>query len=181
MYNKNILTEQDNEIRFNTCRQRNSTNLININKTNKNISGTSIYYQNVRGLRTKLRTLVCNVPLFDYDIVVFTETWLNASINSAELGMDNYVIYRLDRNHGGNGRGGSVLIAINKHIKSSNVKLNEQDNLEILTVKFKIKSRNFLISTVYIPPDSPASQYLKYTFLLDEMFQKFPKTNFILT
>ncbi|KAI5712487.1 hypothetical protein M8J75_008683 [Diaphorina citri] len=95
--------------------------------------------------------------------------------------MDNYVVYRLDRNKVGVDRGGGVVIAIKKNLKSSIIKLENQDNLEILAVRFKIKSRKFVVSTVYIQPDSPSEEYLKYSYVLDEIMRKFSDSNIIFT
>ncbi|KAI5692287.1 hypothetical protein M8J75_004218 [Diaphorina citri] len=95
--------------------------------------------------------------------------------------MDNYVVYRLDRNKVGVDRGGGVVIAIKKNLKSSIIKLENQDNLEILAVRFKIKSRKFVVSTVYIQPDSPSEEFLKYSYVLDEIMRKFSDSNIIFT
>lgn len=67
--------------------------VILVNKL-KTLSG---YYQNVRGLRTNLNTLRFNIPLFDVDYFVFTETWLSVDINDAELDFDRYNVFRTDR------------------------------------------------------------------------------------
>lgn len=56
-----------------------------------------IYYQNVRGVRTKLRLLTCNALLCSYDVVVFTETWLTSDFYDNELGFSNFELYRCDR------------------------------------------------------------------------------------
>jgi hypothetical protein len=48
----------------------------------------------VRGLRTKLNILRCNIPVFRYDYYMFTETWLSTDILDSELDLGNYNIYR---------------------------------------------------------------------------------------
>lgn len=73
------------------------------------------YYQNVRGLRTKLDTLRQNIPTLNYDVYCLTETWLYDQIFSPELGFTNYDVYRLDRK---NVIGGGVLISIRKIFRS---------------------------------------------------------------
>lgn len=58
------------------------------------------YYQNVRGLKTKLSIFRQNfVTLNHYDYLILTETWLTTEISSSELGMSDYLIYRTDRNN----------------------------------------------------------------------------------
>ena len=47
-------------------------------------SDIHVYYQNSRGLRTKTMDFFHNVISSDFDIIGITESWLNASIASAE-------------------------------------------------------------------------------------------------
>lgn len=49
----------------------------------------------MRGLRTKLSELRCALmsASVNYDIIILVETWLNASIADAELGMENFKIF----------------------------------------------------------------------------------------
>ncbi|XP_043464467.1 uncharacterized protein LOC122499932 [Leptopilina heterotoma] len=84
-------------------------------------SDLSIYYQNVRGVRTKLTQLTQCIPFIDYDIIVFTETWLNESFNTKELGFQNYNVFRSDRclNSSDSLRGGGVLIATSCVLRAS--------------------------------------------------------------
>lgn len=75
-----------------------------------------IYYQNVRGLRTKLDAFFLAVNEADFDVVVLTETWLDEKIYSAQLFGYQYEVFRNDRNHlnSTKKRGGGVLIAIRR-------------------------------------------------------------------
>jgi Endonuclease/Exonuclease/phosphatase family. len=134
------------------------------------IDGFSAYYQNVRGIRTKLKTLTCNVPLNEYSAIIFTETWLIPSIKTSEIGLDNYNIYRCDRDRTDVTRGGGVLIAVNKCFKSKRIVLNS--SLEILFVLVNIKSKDVVISTVYLPPNSIYGNYQEYTDTLDTIIRK---------
>ncbi|KAL0880423.1 hypothetical protein ABMA27_002850 [Loxostege sticticalis] len=74
----------------------------------------NIYYQNVRGLRTKTVLFKRNIQLLNYDIVLLTETWLLDGVNNEELFSDRYTVWRRDRDYlsVGQSRGGGVLIAI---------------------------------------------------------------------
>jgi len=58
----------------------------------------NIYYQSIRGPRTKLFNLPTNFILAFYDAYTHTETWLSNDILNAELGFDGYLIFRCDRN-----------------------------------------------------------------------------------
>lgn len=57
-----------------------------------------IYYQNVRGLRTKIDDFFLAVSEALYDIIVLTETWLDEKIYSAQLFGNTYNVYRNDWN-----------------------------------------------------------------------------------
>ena len=83
----------------------------------------SIYYQNTRGLYTKTTTFYKNCSSSDYDVICITETWLNSSINNAELFPSSYHTLRCDRNFNSinRSRGGGVLIALSEKIKFSQV------------------------------------------------------------
>lgn len=84
-----------------------------------------MYYQNVRGLRTKLVELRCTVSSLAviYDVIVFHETWLIDGISDAELGLNNYKIFRLDRCDRTSAcrRGGGVLIAVRNNFICSHI------------------------------------------------------------
>lgn len=57
------------------------------------------HHQNVRSLYNKLTYLKCTSPNWLYVVLlVFTETWINYYNLALELGLDDYVIYKYDRN-----------------------------------------------------------------------------------
>lgn len=76
--------------------------------------GVSLYYQNVRGLKTKTREFLLNVISRDIDVVVLTETWLNDSIHCTELFDNDYTVFRADRDLSRTAKldGGGCLIAV---------------------------------------------------------------------
>jgi hypothetical protein len=77
-----------------------------------------IFYQNVRGLRTKCSEFTNNIYVPNYKIYCVTETWLNDTVNSYNLFPATYSVFRADRdyqNYHGT-RGGGVLIAISNLI-----------------------------------------------------------------
>jgi hypothetical protein len=85
------------------------------------VSSLNIYYQNVRGLRTKSHNFLNNVLLNNYDLIILTETWLTPDFRDAEYFCNNYDVYRRDRVGAGatttagardDVRGGGVLIAV---------------------------------------------------------------------
>lgn len=97
-----------------------------------------IYYQNIRGCRSKTDDLLTSISIVNYDIICLTETWLMDSVNSEELFDNRYEVYRRDRRHNMNGEksdGGGVLIAVNKNtFPKSMVKLNRNSSAEDICV-----------------------------------------------
>lgn len=91
-------------------------------------------YQNVRGLRSKIKHGLKNeITLANFDLLAFTETWLNADFSSNELFDESYNVFRSDRsvekynllkwdvvqrNLTGDIRGGSCLLAIKNNISA---------------------------------------------------------------
>lgn len=62
------------------------------------LTSINAYYQNVRGLKTKLINIKNNISICEYDIIFLTETWLNDSVSDGELCDPNkYCVYRRDR------------------------------------------------------------------------------------
>lgn len=78
----------------------------------------NIYYQNVRGLRTKTSLFYRNICSSSYDIICLTETWLLNDIRDSELFDDRYIVWRRDRDYEKTKQsmGGGVLIAVRKEL-----------------------------------------------------------------
>lgn len=58
---------------------------------------TRVYYQNVRGLRTKINDLYLSAIDTSYDIVLLSETWLDNCLYDSELFSSNSRLMRCDR------------------------------------------------------------------------------------
>jgi exonuclease III len=52
-----------------------------------------IYYQNVKGLRTKQLEVYDNVYAANFDIICLSETWLNDQCYDHNLFPSNYTVY----------------------------------------------------------------------------------------
>ncbi|KAG5897261.1 hypothetical protein JTB14_013162 [Gonioctena quinquepunctata] len=121
---------------------------------------SSIYYQNVRGLRTKLWELEQSVSSCDYDVIVLTETWLNNDIGNGELNLTNYNLFRKDRSitTSNKSRGGGVLIAVSKKYSTELIPCIS-DNIEQVIISVKSKSKKIIVGSIYLPPKSDATLY----------------------
>lgn len=117
-----------------------------------------IYYQNVRGLKTKRSKISGNILQNNYNIIAFTETWLNSNIENREIIDSRYTVYRKDRPRSGLKTkldGGGVLLAVSKHISSVRMTMweNEQETLwVILQLKIGEAVKKIALCVVYLPP-----------------------------
>ncbi|XP_055589490.1 uncharacterized protein LOC129741736 [Uranotaenia lowii] len=89
-----------------------------------------LYYQNVRGLKSKICECFVATSELGYEIYSFTETWLDSSVPSSQLFGSDYNVFRCDRSsvNSRRSRGGGVL-----------------RGCSLIT--------SFLIGTAYIPPE----------------------------
>lgn len=142
-----------------------------INKT------INMYYQNVRGLRTKTHTFANNILSNDYDVISLTETWLNENFYNKELFPNTYKCFRKDRNDGR--RGGGVLVAV--HQKWSCVDLTDYNSPhEYVFLKLSNANFTFLLCCLYIPPNFPVEAYTAIYDLLESTSDLLNKNTLIL-
>ena len=142
----------------------------------------SIYYQNVRGINTKIDVFTRNLALSDYDIFTLSETWLSNNVTDAEFGLcANYQVFRCDRcSIRGTGiRGGGVLIAVKNKFPSRRLHLNN-NSIEQLYIEISINSFSLIIGTVYLPPRSDIAVYNNHFDLLDNLMSNNPNSKFLI-
>ncbi|XP_062557893.1 uncharacterized protein LOC134222747 [Armigeres subalbatus] len=118
-------------------------------------SSLRIYYQNVRGLRTKIDDFFLSTIDSNYDAIVLTETWLDDRIYSAQLFNHQYEIFRNDRNRLNSSklRGGGVLIAVNRRLSCCLDPAPVNPSLGQIWVKIKTQQRSVSVGVLYLPPD----------------------------
>ncbi|KAK9758999.1 hypothetical protein QE152_g331 [Popillia japonica] len=140
---------------------------INEQGHNKTISLT-VFYQNVRGLRTKLQDVYLESHNLNYDVIILTETWLLDSIPSSELFCPSYSVYRRDRDSSTSlkQRGGGVLIAVRSDYPSSLIKL-PSNFCEEIYVSLLIENKEYVFGGVYLPPDSGLDVYHHHVSSVD--------------
>ena len=136
-----------------------------------------IFYQNVRGLNTKLSNLYLKRFGLEYDIVAMTETWLNSSVQNSEIFCSNYNLFRKDRE----GRiGGGVLIAVKFTYHSEFVSNELFEDIEFVCVKIGLPGNNRLfISCSYIPPNSNMDVYNKHSTAIHEISQLLDSSDYL--
>ena len=103
------------------------------------------YFQNIRGLRSKIYDLELLCSEHMIDVVALQETWLNENI---EIKMKGYKIFRQDRNN--NTRGGGVVIFCRETMDAIMVNSNDimgiedRDGTQFLTVRIRMKNGEML-------------------------------------
>jgi hypothetical protein len=111
-----------------------------------------IYYQNVRGLRTKQFELYSNVCSTDYNILCLTETWLNDLCFDHNLFPDSYKVLRSDRVSANKTRGGGVLTALSSRTRSFKRRYDLESYDECVWVEISTQdNQNLPIGNHYFP------------------------------
>ncbi|XP_053692173.1 uncharacterized protein LOC128740635 [Sabethes cyaneus] len=113
------------------------------------------YYQNTRGLRTKVEDFYVAASDAEYDVIVLTETWLNSEIQSAQLFGQEYTVFRKDRDpiRSGKLRGGGVLIAVRNRLIFSRSTVRVDEDIEQLWINIDGNGRTIHVGVAYVPPD----------------------------
>lgn len=143
------------------------------------MANISIYYQNCRGLRTKLQTVYMNILSESYDIIILTETWLNPTIVDNMLVDSRYVVHRCDRDLAITNKqdGGGVLVASRRGLAArrctitgtlfSNSDVHHQElptciEYVLLQIPTSTSNKYHLICALYIPPRQPYEVYKSF-------------------
>ncbi|XP_022819582.1 uncharacterized protein LOC111351717 [Spodoptera litura] len=136
-----------------------------------------LFYQNVRGLRTKTQTFNNNLAASNYDIVAITETGLNSSMHDGELIPPGFNVLRCDRMDGR--KQGGVLLAVRSRFQLARLPADNVDTALFELVCATVNSRNnnclFLCCVVYIPPKCDAEQYMHLFRILENICIKYEK------
>lgn len=137
------------------------------------LANYSIYYQNVRGLNTKLNNVLIESSVLPHDFLALTETWLTPSIYSNEL-FDSwlYSVFRSDRRATRKrSRGGGVLIAAHQALNTTifdTTSLSTFEDIDIIGVRLVENCNQLLLIVVYIPPTLVASVFSEFLDALSE-------------
>ena len=120
-------------------------------------SNFSISHTNIRSLTTSERLSDVEDILINYyqhDIIALSETHLSPSVNNDILNLDNYTLFRKDRNR----HGGGVAFYCKSTILCKRRSDLEADDIEILWIEARIGNRKFLLSSCYRPPGQTAAE-----------------------
>lgn len=152
-----------------------------IHQTTSTVKKLNIFYQNVRGLRTKLIDFREAVLLNDYDIILITESWTLDGINNKEFIGDRYTVYRHDRSllSSNKTRGGGVFIAV-KHQFPSQVLLSDFNHIEETAMKVHCDRETVIVGVVYISPGYCLQYYTDHVSSLENITSNNPDTSILI-
>ncbi len=123
-------------------------------------------------MNSKLKEFYTNslAYLDELSVIAITETWLSDSIYDNEIVDPNfYNLYRSNRDFSATNtvKGGGVLLAINRKLRSKPIDLNKLPNtyfsdlkfIDAVAVEISLHKTTLVIILVYIPPDRPTTEY----------------------
>lgn len=136
-----------------------------------------LFYQNVRGIRTKTFQTLSFIESSGFDLIAFTETGCNESISDTEFVPVGYHIIRCDRTDGRK-QGGALLVAaprfeLRRVPTPENIDINNCC-FELVCAAVYLKNRFlFACSVVYIPPKTNENDYLLMFHILENLCCKY--------
>lgn len=142
----------------------------------------NIYYQNVRGLKTKLANIYNQISANNFDVIMLSETWLNNSVLNSEICDSNrYTVFRRDREDPCKTQGGGVLIAVSRELNSK-IQDSWHSSAEDLwvTVASADNKVKIHICCTYIPPNSDIDQYTSHYEKISEVILNCPNDKFLI-
>ena len=123
------------------------------------------YYQNVRGLNSKISAIYNQLISTHYDIIACSETWLKPDTCSSQIFGPDFVTFRSDRV---NKQGGGVCLAIKDSnrfrihtIDTSNLKV-ACSSIDVVGVEIKTMAWTLTVILVYIPPHVNSNEHLHF-------------------
>lgn len=141
-----------------------------------------MYYQNVRGLRTKLPEFRNNLQACNYEIIALTETWLHTAIHDSELFNMDYSVFRRDRNYEylGCQRGGGTLIATSITFAASIIDTPISPFYDDIWVCIKTTNLRLIIGCVYFPPNSSPDCYQAFCNTSESLKNEYEDSKFLI-
>jgi hypothetical protein len=127
-----------------------------------------VYYQNVRGLRSKTKEFFLSMLNDDHDVICLTETWLKEGVESSELFGGNYWVFRRDREKdktsSKSGGGGSIIAIKKSAVACSPIHQIEWQNgvIEDVWVTLLFDKIKLHINCVYLEPACPTEKLKAY-------------------
>ena len=97
------------------------------------------------------------IELKDFDILSFTETWLNDSVHSDDLHFPSF--HKPERKDRANNTYGGLIVYIKTNLTYCRRNDLEPIGLECIWIDLLLNHKHILIGTFYRPPGSGSSYY----------------------
>lgn len=141
----------------------------------KSAKGLRFVHLNVRSLVNKIDFLRIWADVTDADVLVFTETWLKASVINDMIKIDEYNIFRCDRTK----KGGGVAIYIKSNLNCSCIQsISKPNGFDLIALRLTVSvGSDIIVAGCYRPPSSSSSEICT---LLAESFSEWNKHELII-
>ena len=111
-------------------------------------------FGNVQSIVNKMDEMRAIIALEKPDIVAMTETWTHEGIGNEFLNMEEYeMVARSDRNDTERGRGGGIVIFVNKAVNAQQIE-EKTDFNQSASIEVKNGSENVRLHVIYRSPNS---------------------------
>ena len=107
-----------------------------------------VFSFNVCSIFPKLDELSLFSFTYHPDLICINETWLSSDILNNEIAIQNFQLFRLDRNRHGGG------VAICAHTSLHAIPLHPNNSLELNHLSVKLHECTFILGAFYRPPSS---------------------------
>ena len=133
--------------------------------------GLIVGCMNVRSLLNAIDLVRPTFQNSKFQILGFSETWLNQKIDSSLVHMNNYVLHRQDRNFTSSNneikKGGGICLYVDMNLKTKSMHLKELNisnpNIECQWLEIcHDHQRNIIIGNLYRPPNGDVDKFLEY-------------------
>ena len=92
------------------------------------------------------------------DVLLISETKIDSSFPSEQLAIDNYKIFRRDRNC----FGGDLMFYVNENIPCRELSPEQNDsNVEVISLEITLRNRKWLLIDLYKPPGQKEKGFLE--------------------
>ncbi|XP_055585114.1 uncharacterized protein LOC129737966 [Uranotaenia lowii] len=113
----------------------------------------NIYYQNVGGINSCVTDYLLATSCSCYDIMTFTETWLNDHTLSDQIFGSDYSVFRCDRRPRNRKiTGGGVLLAVRSKFRAMPIDDESWHNFEMVWSRIELGDRKLYVGVLYLPP-----------------------------
>lgn len=129
----------------------------------------SFYYCNARSVVNKLAELHDLLYSNAYDILCFTESWLNVKVTDGLL--DPQALFNIYRSDRPNNSGGGVFVAIKKNIQSHSLifETTDLDCVEVVVCSILLSNVCLTLICVYIAPNLSTEKFISSISYLSKL------------